>query len=82
LPEHDWTTDTRAGDARHDTDAFEVRHVQPYQAAKRYRCPGCDLEIRVGEGHEVVVPRTGNDPHRHWHTGCWTRTSTRGHRPY
>jgi hypothetical protein len=77
MPDHDWPDD-----ARRATDAFEVRHVQPYQAVKVYRCPGCDLEIRVGEGHEVVVPRTGTERHRHWHTGCWTRTVTRGHRPH
>ena len=35
----------------------EVRHVQPYQAVKTYRCPGCDHEIPPGLGHEVVVPR-------------------------
>ena len=82
MPDHDWAADPWTGDARRDTDAFEVRHVQPYQATKAYRCPGCDLEIRPGEGHKVVVPRTGSDGHRHWHTGCWTRASTRGHRPY
>ena len=48
--EHDWTDDDGA------TTAIEVRHVQPYQAEKTYRCPGCDHEIRPGEGHEVVIP--------------------------
>jgi hypothetical protein len=60
-----------------DPDAVEVRHVQPYQAVKPYRCPGCDHEIRPGEGHEVVVPAGDPAARRHWHTGCWHRASTR-----
>ena len=60
-----------------DRDAVEVRHVQPYQAVKPYRCPGCDHEIRPGEGHEVVVPVDDPAARRHWHTGCWHRASTR-----
>ena len=56
-------------------DDLEVRHVQPYQAGKTYRCPGCDHEIRVGEGHEVVVPRDAPEDRRHWHTSCWKRAS-------
>jgi hypothetical protein len=60
------------------TDDFsdvDVRHVQPYQAEKTYRCPGCDHEIRPGEGHEVVVPRDDPDARRHWHSGCWFRAT-------
>jgi hypothetical protein len=60
------------------TDDFsdvDVRHVQPYQADKTYRCPGCDHEIRPGEGHEVVVPRNDPDARRHWHSGCWFRAT-------
>jgi hypothetical protein len=64
VSEHDWTD----GDIDDDDD---VRHVQPYQAVKTYRCPGCDHEIRAGEGHEVVVPRRDPSARRHWHTGCW-----------
>ena len=63
-----------------DPDAVEVRHVQPYQAVKPYRCPGCDHEIRPGEGHEVVVPVDDPGARRHWHTGCWHRASTRQQR--
>jgi len=70
---HRWTED--------DPDAVEVRHVQPYQAVKTYRCPGCDHEIRPGEGHAVVVPVDDPGSRRHWHTGCWHRASTRGKRP-
>src|SRR6478752_6203363 len=39
-------------------DDVDVRHVQPYQADKTYRCPGCDHEIRPGEGHKVVIRST------------------------
>ena len=39
-----------------DDAEVTVRHMQPYEAVKAYRCPGCDHEIRAGEGHEVVVP--------------------------
>jgi len=67
MSEHSWTD--------HDgwDDGEEIRHVQPYEAVKPYRCPGCDHEIRPGEGHEVVVPRAAPDDRRHWHTGCWHR---------
>jgi hypothetical protein len=65
-PEHDWT------DADGDDDGgVEVRHVQPYQAEKSYRCPGCDHEIRPGEGHKVVIPLAAPHERRHWHAGCW-----------
>jgi dienelactone hydrolase len=55
-------------------DGIDVRRVQPYEALKAYRCPGCDHEIRPGEGHTVVVPRRTPDDRRHWHTSCWQRT--------
>ena len=35
---------------------LEVRRVQPYQATKTYRCPGCHGDIPRGQGHYVVVP--------------------------
>ena len=42
----------------HDAqDELEIAHVQPYQAVKIYRCPGCDHEIALGLGHEVVMPK-------------------------
>ncbi len=67
-------------------DDVEVRHIHPYQASKAYRCPGCDHEIRAGEGHEVVVPVDAPDLRRHWHTPCWrsaaTRHPTRRPRPF
>ncbi|MDZ4825591.1 MAG: hypothetical protein SGJ13_03900 [Actinomycetota bacterium] len=71
MSEHDWVDDGT------DPDAVDVRHVQPYEAVKEYRCPGCDHEIRVGEGHKVVVPRGTQGEHRHWHTGCWHREERR-----
>jgi hypothetical protein len=75
VPEHGWTDD-----AEHALDAVDVRHVQPYQAEKTYRCPGCDHEIPPGQGHEVVVPRAAPDDRRHWHTGCWQQAVRRGFR--
>ena len=48
---------------RRRRDAVDVRHVQPYQADKTYRCPGCDHEIRPGEGtrswSRATRPTTG-----------------------
>jgi hypothetical protein len=58
---------------------FDVRRVF---GDKPYRCPGCDLEVRTGQWHLVVVPQDVPDERRHWHEGCW-RTElnrTRGRR--
>ena len=60
-----------------DDDDVEVQHVQPYQAVKTYRCPGCDHEIPPGQGHEVVMPAGVPSERRHWHTGCWRRAESR-----
>lgn len=54
---------------------WRVRQIPGDAAVKTYRCPGCDHEIRPGEGHEVVVPRRDPSERRHWHTGCWHRAS-------
>ena len=51
----------------------EVRRVQPYQAVKTYRCPGCYQDIPPGLGHLVVVPEAAPDLRRHWHHACWAR---------
>lgn len=67
-PDQDWSDHEGDGGER-----IEVRHVQPYQADKTYRCPGCDHEIRPGEGHEVVIPLDSPEDRRHWHGGCWHR---------
>jgi hypothetical protein len=58
-------------------DAVEVRRIQPYQATKRYICPGCNQDIPVGLGHLVVVPHEAPDLRRHWHHGCWAHRSRR-----
>ena len=58
---------------------FEVRRLT---GDKPYRCPGCDLEIRPGTWHLVVVPQDAPDERRHWHEGCWRveLNRTRGRR--
>jgi hypothetical protein len=58
-------------------DAVEVRRVQPYQATKRYICPGCNQDIPPGLGHLVVVPLEAPDLRRHWHHACWTHRTHR-----
>jgi hypothetical protein len=57
--------------------AESVGLVQPYQARKRYTCPGCHGAIEVGEGHLVVVPEHHPDLRRHWHRACWHREQRR-----
>ncbi|GEM_PF-528894 len=55
----------------------EVRTVQPYQATKRYLCPGCNQDLEPGTGHVVVVPRGAPDLRRHWHRPCWEHRQRR-----
>ena len=62
------------------TAECEVRRVQPYQATKLYRCPGCARDIPPGTGHVVAVPLDAPDLRRHWHRGCWDRRLTRSPR--
>jgi hypothetical protein len=71
-------TGHRFADGRDDEPA--VRRVQPYQATKTYRCPGCDHPIPPGTGHVVVVPRQAED-RRHWHCACWDREARFRGRP-
>jgi hypothetical protein len=59
------------------SDEAEVRRVQPYEAVKTYRCPGCHGEIPPGLGHLVVVPPDAPDLRRHWHHGCWRHRDRR-----
>jgi hypothetical protein len=47
---------------------YDLRRVA---GDKPYRCPGCDLEVRPGTWHLVVVPQDAPDERRHWHEGCW-----------
>ena len=54
-------------------DDLEVRRVQPFEALKRYTCPGCTHDITPGTGHVVVVPVEAPDLRRHWHRPCWER---------
>lgn len=55
----------------------EVRVVQPYQAVKRYVCPGCHHDIAPGTGHVVVVPKGAAELRRHWHKPCWQHRARR-----
>lgn len=50
---------------------FEVRRIQPYEARKRYVCPGCNQDIPKGLGHLVAVPLSAPELRRHWHRACW-----------
>jgi hypothetical protein len=52
---------------------WHLRLVQPYQAVKVYRCPGCDHEIRPRTLHVVVWPEGDPGARRHWHRACWDR---------
>lgn len=54
-----------------------VRRLQPFEATKFYRCPGCNHDISPGQGHVVVVPAGAADMRRHWHGSCWERRHTR-----
>ncbi len=56
---------------------YVVRRVQPYQAAKAYRCPGCDQEIGPGVGHVVAWREGDTESRRHWHAPCWERRDDR-----
>ncbi len=59
------------------SEAVTVSPVQPAQAAKPYRCPGCDGVIPPGIFHLVVVPVEAADLRRHWHSGCWYKETRR-----
>jgi len=61
-----------------DDDEVDSRRVQPYEALKRYLCPGCNRDIPAGLGHIVAVPRAEPDLRRHWHHGCWQRRHPAG----
>jgi hypothetical protein len=58
-------------------DDAEVRRVQPYEATRRYTCPGCNQDIPPGTGHVVAVPPAAPDLRRHWHHGCWAHRHRR-----
>lgn len=55
-------------------EQWRVRQIPGSAAAKTYRCPGCDQEVRPGVPHLVVWPldSLGREAERrHWHTACW-----------
>ncbi|MDP8988052.1 MAG: hypothetical protein M3N11_06860 [Actinomycetota bacterium] len=54
-----------------DGETVDVRVVQPFEATKFYRCPGCNTGIPPGTGHVVAVPADAPDLRRHWHRPCW-----------
>jgi hypothetical protein len=58
---------------RQPDEGWQLRLVQPYQAVKEYRCPGCDHEIRQRTLHVVVWPDGSPEQRRHWHRSCWDR---------
>jgi hypothetical protein len=57
-----------------------VRGVTALGAAKAYRCPGCDQDIRIGVPHLVIWPEPGAaaSERRHWHSTGWAARERRG----
>lgn len=60
-------------------EEYAVRAVAGASAAKAYRCPGCDHEIKAGIAHVVAWPAfdAAASDRRHWHTPCWTARDRR-----
>lgn len=60
-------------------EQYVVRSVTGAGAAKFYRCPGCDQEIRPRVAHIVAWPEHDDDAggRRHWHTACWNARDRR-----
>ena len=56
-----------------------MRTVAGVNAAKPYRCPGCDQLIPIGVPHLVTWPNADPeaDDRRHWHTACWAARGRR-----
>lgn len=59
---------------------WQVQSLSADQAAKEYRCPGCNQLVGVGAAHVVAWPvqapfgqTRAVDARRHWHTSCWAR---------
>lgn len=73
--------DSRRVESGPDGYDYEVRPIAAARATKRYRCPGCDHEIRPATAHVVVWPKDAgefaSDDRRHWHTPCWGNRGTR-----
>ena len=68
----EWVEDSADGGP-----SYVVRKIQPYQATKTYRCPGCDQEIVPNTGHVVAWREDQLDDRRHWHSPCWSRRGER-----
>jgi hypothetical protein len=62
----------------HPDGEWVVRPVSPSGAAKSYRCPGCDQEIRPSLAHIVAWRPGAEGDRRHWHTPCWHARLRRG----
>jgi hypothetical protein len=60
-------------------ERYAVRTVPGAAAAKAYRCPGCEQEIRPGVPHLVTWPENDTDAgdRRHWHAACWAARDRR-----
>ncbi len=76
-PPPSWVLDGATTADELDGEPVEVRRLQPYQATKAYRCPGCHATIPARTGHLVVVPVGQPDERRHWHRSCWDRRRRR-----
>ena len=63
----------RADGGRSWLDDVDAHVLQPYQAVKVYRCPGCNQEIFPRTLHVVVWPEGEPSRRRHWHKACWER---------
>jgi hypothetical protein len=64
----------------HPDGEWVVRDLTGESAAKTYRCPGCDQEIRPGQPHLVAWRAGEEDWRRHWHRPCWVARDRRGPR--
>lgn len=60
------------------TGLWNVQRVQSATAIKVYLCPGCRLDVAVGQAHVVAWRADGlmGDQadlagRRHWHAHCW-----------
>ncbi|MBT1003132.1 hypothetical protein KIH31_10990 [Paenarthrobacter sp. DKR-5] len=79
----------RAGFPRRESapdGEWSVRTITARNAAKEYRCPGCEQIIAPGTAHLVVWQEdslfgseTALADRRHWHERCW-RTRRFGYR--
>lgn len=59
-------------------EGFEVHLVPGHRAVKTYRCPECERDVPVGQGHVVAWPEGRAEERRHWHRACWRTVTRRG----